>query len=233
MKEVNTPNCERENDLIGFLYGELNESEARAFEQHLHECKACDTDFASFRKVRKSVVDWRNESLSSIGLSSPVTVSSPTKAAEATPSAIAALREFFKLSPLWMKGAVAFAAILLFVFGGLALSRLQDKPPTALDASTQSPQELNALVEQRVQEELQRIKESHQQSQALVTDDHSQQKSSVKRITRGRSEVASASAPRSRRPLSKTEREQLAADLGLVSAKNDSDLRLLGDTINQ
>src|SRR5436190_5372437 len=144
MKEVNIPICGRENDLIGFLYGELNESEARAFQRHLHECAACSREFAGFGDVRELVVAWRNESLSSIGLTAPVMGSSPTRAAEAKPSAMAALREFFNLSPLWMKGAVAFAAILFVVFGGLALTHLRDKGPTAVVAApvtpSQSPQ---------------------------------------------------------------------------------------------
>jgi len=38
---------------------------------------------------------------------------------------------------------------------------------------------------------------------------------------------------KARRPLSKTEREQLAADLRLISVKSESDLDLLDDRINQ
>ncbi|MEP6819457.1 MAG: zf-HC2 domain-containing protein [bacterium] len=233
MKEVNIPNCGRENELIGFLYGELNESEARAFQRHLHECAACSTEFAGFGEVRELVVAWRNESLSSIGLTAPLTGSSPARAAEAKPSAMAALREFFNLSPLWMKGAVAFAAILFCVLGGLALARLRDKPPAPVVAvpvtSTQSPQELKALVDQRVQEELKRIKNSQAQPDVPLTARNSAHKNLAKRT--GSTEVALSQ--KARRPLSKTEREQLAADLRLLSAKSDSDLYLLDDTINQ
>ena len=232
MKEVNIPNCGRENDLIGFLYGELNESEARAFQRHLHECAACSREFAGFGDVRELVVAWRNESLSSIGLTAPVMGSSPTRAAEAKPSAVAALREFFNLSPLWMKGAVAFAAILFVVFGGLALARLRDRTPATVVRlpviSSPSPQELNALVEQRVREELARIK-NQEPSKTQLTANNPPHKNPVKRI--GNTEVALSQ--KARRPLSKTEREQLAADLRLLSAKSDSDLYLLDDTINQ
>jgi hypothetical protein len=38
---------------------------------------------------------------------------------------------------------------------------------------------------------------------------------------------------KSRRPLSKAEREQLAADLRLLSTQDDASLYLLGDRINQ
>ena len=237
MKEVNAPNCGRENDLIGFLYGELNEVEALAFGRHLHECARCSTEFAGFGDVRGSVVAWRNESLGSFGLTAQTTGSSTTRAVQARPSAMAALREFFNLSPLWMKGAVAFAAILFCVFGALALARLGNRSPNTVvvvpGASANSQQELNVLVEQRVQEELKRIKNAPQQSEAPITAKNSPQKNPVRRMVNRSSEVAVNSSQRLRRPLSKTEREQLAADLRLVSAKGDSDLHLLDDTINR
>jgi hypothetical protein len=50
---------------------------------------------------------------------------------------------------------------------------------------------------------------------------------------RGNSIALNAPKQKARRPLSKTEREQLAADLRLISGKNDSDLDLLDDQINQ
>ena len=231
MKEVNAPNCGRENDLIGFLYGELDEIETQAFQRHLHECAACGVELAGFGTVREAVVAWRNESLGTIGLTAQTTGSSRTR-----PSAIAALREFFKLSPLWLKGALAFAAILFCVFGGLTLARLRDKPPVGVVAgpgATNSPQELRALVDQGVHAELKRIKASEAQSAALLPANDAPQKSPVKRMVNRGNEVAVNSSQRLRRPLSRTEREQLAADLRLVSAKGDSDLHLLDDTINR
>jgi hypothetical protein len=230
--------CGRENDLISFLYGELSELEANAYQLHLQECAACNKHLAAFAPVRESVVAWRNESLGSIGFSTQLEESSPAKAARAKPSAMAALREFFDLSPLWLKGAVAFAAVLFCVFAGLALVHLRDKPPNSVvatpPANMNSPQEFNALVEKRVQEELKRIKSSNEElasSQEGLKD--SSQKNPGKRIANRSGQVAlSASTQNARRPLSKTEREQLAADLRLVSA-TDSDLDLLDDRINQ
>jgi hypothetical protein len=159
-------------------------------------------------------------------------------AARPRQSAMAALREFFNLSPLWMKGAVACAAILFCVFAGLLLARPQEKPRSALVTAPivtpNSTQEFDAAVERRVQEELQRIKNSNDTlANSAVAENGSARKNPVKRTAHQNIEVASAgSSQRARRPLSKTEREQLAADLRLVSA-NDGDLDLLGDRINQ
>ena len=135
-----------------------------------------------------------------------------------------------------MKGAVAFAAILFCVFAGLALARLREAPPAAVaatpGATNTSPAELKALIDQRVQEELKRIKASVATAPAPLTANA--QKSPVKRIANRNTQVAlSASSQRARRPLSRTEREQLANDLRLVSAKSDSELDLLDDRINQ
>ena len=235
---IDTLICGRENDLLGFLYGELSESETNAFESHLKECDTCNTELAAFGTVRESIVAWRNESLGSIGFPAQIADPSPTLAERKKPSAVAALREFFNLSPLWMKGAVAFAAILFFVFAGLSLARLRDKPAPVVvvtpAATTSSPQELQALVEQRVQEELRRIRNSNEGlSNSKVAQNDSSPKGPVKRIANRSTEVAlSTSSQKARRPLSKSEREQLAADLRLISA-NDNDLELLDDRINQ
>ena len=237
MKEVNAPKCEQEGELIAFLYGELNDADARTFQSHLHECDVCIADLAAFKGVRESVVAWRDESLG--GLISPAgsNLSPVTTAVHGKPSALAALREFFNLSPLWMKGAVAFASVLFVLFAGLAIARLRDTPPVATvtnqGSNASSEQQLDAIVKQRVQEELERMKKSTVQSpvpQVLV--DNGPGRTPVQRVAKRDNEVAK-NVPSQKRPLSKTEREQLAADLRLTSAKNDSDLDLLGDGNNQ
>ena len=229
MKEVTAQNCGREKDLIGFLYGELNEVETRTFQGHLYECSACSTELDDFREVRDSVVGWRNESLAGIGLASQI------EASQKKPSAVAAWREFFNLSPLWMKGSLAFAALLLCVLGGLAVARFREQPRTVvvtMPASPASAEEIRALVDRQVQEELTRLKNSSEQTPgSLVASDKPPQKP-VKRIGNRSTEALATSSQSARRPLSKSEREQLAADLRLV-ANGEGDLDLLDDTINQ
>src|ERR1043166_915176 len=237
MRELNNLKCGREDDLISDLYGELNEAESLQFQRHLRECAACGTELAGFGQVRESVVAWRNEAIGSIGLPAQITTSSPTAAAQARPSAMAALREFFNLSPLWMKGAVAFAALLLCVFGGLAIARMGNKPVVASVnppvAPGQTPAEIKALVDQRVQQELARIKAEEQQSKALLAISSVPQSNVAKPIGNRSVAVRANYSQSARRPLSKTEREQLAADLRLVASKGDGDIDLLEDRINQ
>lgn len=237
MKEVNAPKCERENDLIAFLYGELNDVEARTFQRHMNDCAACNIELSGFRTVRESVVAWRNESLGGVS-SSQITEPAVTRAGLGKPSALAALREFFNLSPLWMKGAVAFASILFCLFAGLAIARLRDKPPAVIvtnpESKVYSEQQLNALVDRRVQDELHRIKNSPQPAPpASAIVENAPKRNSWGRTTSRANVPSNDPTQKARRPLSKSEREQLAADLRLVSARNDSELDLLDDGINQ
>jgi hypothetical protein len=137
-----------------------------------------------------------------------------------------------------MKGAVAFASLLFVIFAGLAVTRLPEAPKTtvptisAVDSSTTySEQQLKAIVERRVQDELLRLKQST--DQLATTQGVSERLTggvAVRRMTRN--DVVTSSSP-TRRPLSKVEREQLAADLRLVAVNNDGDLDLLDDRINQ
>lgn len=236
MKEVIAPKCGRENDLVGFLYGELNEVEAQTFRRHARDCASCNAELAAFRDVRESVVTWRNESLGMI--SSPITESAVARVDQQGPSALAAVREFFNLAPLWTKGAVAFASILFVLFAGLAIARLRDKPPAAVvttqSSNANSEQQFNALVEKRVQEELRRRKTSPEKTPTAPNVLSATDRAPRRQVAgRGNNVALNVPDQKARRPLSKTEREQLAADLRLISAKSDGELELLDDRINQ
>src|SRR5215216_764930 len=111
-----SPSCERASDLIAFLYGEADEGETRDFQLHLQQCSSCREEVASFGIVRESITAWRDEALAGF-------VATPVATQPQTKSAVAALRQFFDLSPLWLKGATAFAAMTFCVLAGLALFR--------------------------------------------------------------------------------------------------------------
>lgn len=233
MKEVNAPSCERENDLIAFLYGELNDVDAATFQRHARDCVSCKSEVAALQSVRRAVITWRDESVGAISRSFAETARAEIRGQ--APSAFAAVREFFRLAPLWMKGAVAFASVMFCLFAGLAVARLADRRPVTMVAVPEkafSTEEFNALVERRVEEELQKRKDSEQRSPSPVIV-----KNEANRIpgnrTHSRGELAFSPSQKARRPLSKTEREQLAADLRLIPGKGDTDFDLLDDRINQ
>ena len=132
MNEMNnSPGCERASDLIAFLYDEASESEKRDFELHLKECAGCRQEVASFGLVRESITAWRDEALSGF-VSTPLAATAPKK------SALAALRQFFDLSPLWLKGATAFAVLALCVLAALAIFNRAEGNNTPSIAKTQT-----------------------------------------------------------------------------------------------
>ena len=216
-------NCGRADELMGFLYGELNDVEAKAFRGHLQQCATCNSELSAFGDIRGSIVAWRDESFSS--LSSPV-----VNVAGPKPSAVAALREFFNLSPAWMKVAVGFASLLFCVFAVLAVLGLRQSSEPAIVKVDPSPSadQIDVMVKQRVEDELKRLKA---QSEPAIVD---VRPTPIKEASERQPHRAIVrSQKNARRPLTRVEREQLAADLRLTSSPDDNELDLLSDTINQ
>jgi putative zinc finger protein len=224
MKEMNnSPTCERASDLIAFVYNEASKEEARDFQLHLLECGSCREEVASFGVVRQSVGAWRDGALAGF-------VSTPVAAQSSRKSAIAALRQFFDLSPLWLKGATAFAAITLCALSGIALLRSDNKNITssvAKPGAIYTEQDVNRIVNEALAKQ-----------QAQVKQEQAKQADSVVEVTTPKprprnAQSSSTQFAKSRRPLSRAERQQLAADLRLLSTSDDATFNLLGDRINQ
>src|SRR5207253_2882523 len=135
------PVCHRGEDLVTYLYGEASAADARDFAGHMQRCDACRAEFAIFKQVHESVALWRNEALGSAF--SPQTArvlaeaSSDPSQPERKLSALGALREFFSVSPLWLRGVTAFAAVLLCVLAILAISRSWNKPTQVAKSSAE------------------------------------------------------------------------------------------------
>src|SRR4051794_20287510 len=100
------PVCHRAEDLVSYLYGEAGEIEALDFRNHLQQCDACRKEFTVFDQVHDSIQLWRSEAL---GASfDPLPVAAVGLAPrERKLSALAALREFFTVAPVWLRGATA------------------------------------------------------------------------------------------------------------------------------
>lgn len=108
--------CARASELVAYLYGEASEAERLDFKSHLHACHSCRTELAAFGEVRESIGEWREQALHPmISPTMQTNTATEQRTIRATPkrSALAALREFFTLSPMWLRGATGFAALLL------------------------------------------------------------------------------------------------------------------------
>ena len=212
--------CDRGEDLVSFLYGEVNDQEATEFQTHLLQCSSCRSELVEFGGVHQSMVSWRDEMLAGF-------VATPVSAPVRQKSALAALREFFDLSPLWMKGAVGFAALLLVALTFISVSQMksQQNPPRVVSEAR--------YTEQQLQEQIAAARQEWIATQT-PKEEPKEKTLASQPIPRTRPDVvANRVAPRrNSSPLSKSEREQLAADLRLRSTSDDA-LTLLGDRINQ
>lgn len=229
------PICERGNDLIAFLYDEIDEHAGRDFERHLLKCADCESALSAFKQIRSSVVAWRQESLGAATDTSVTASASVGRASDPRkPSAIAAVREFFELSPLWMKGSVAFAAVLFCIVSVLAFAHLFENPkPVAVgDEKRYTEKELLAKIEDA---EKSRIQDRETQKRPIVSDAtiNDQHVKPQRRDGKRSNERVAANPKVGRSPLTKSEREQLAADLRLVAPQDETDLDLLSDRINR
>ena len=210
---MNETTCERALDLMAFLYREMNERETREFRLHLQQCSKCREETAALGVMRESIGAWRDEALAGF-VSTPVTTT-PRK------SAIAALRQFFDLSPLWLKGATAFAMVAFCVLVGVAVVRLRTKPVITSTNAKYTEQDVDRFVKEALAKQQ---NEKKSVETVAVIESPKPKKSKASTTTQ---------LAKSRRPLSRAEREQLAADLRLLSTEDDASLYLLGDRINQ
>jgi anti-sigma factor RsiW len=222
------PACHRAEDLVTYLYGEASEADALDFGNHLQQCDACRSEFAVFNQVHDSILTWRNEALGvafdprAIAIDSAVE-SSQFVRHERKLSALAALREFFTVSPLWLRSATAFATLLLFVLGAMMIVRFTQKP--AEISKTGKAEEM--YTRQQVQVEVNRAIEK-------TKADLAQQNAPAPIIATGQKHAPNRpqlaanqqSRPGRSRGLSRQEREQLAADLRLTNPADEEELQL-------
>jgi hypothetical protein len=220
MNEINnSPACERASDLIAFLYNETDENETRDFGLHLQQCGICREEVAAFQGVRESITAWRDEALAGF-VSTPLAVEPNRK------SALAALRQFFELSPLWLKGAAAFAVVVFCVLVALVFKLQHNSDPVSVAKVNPDAVYTRQDVDRMLKEALPKQENAPApvpSSETATTSGPSKRRNEK---TAGSSQTAN-----SRRPLSRAERDRLAADLRLFT--DDADLNLIGDRINR
>ncbi len=238
MRNINErPVCHRAEDLVTYLYGEASEVDAKDFAGHLQQCDSCRTEFGVFRQVHDSILLWRNEALGSAFSPASVPVESTVDSAqfvrhERKLTALAALREFFSVSPLWLRAATGFAALLLCVLGVLAISRSWNRPVQTASSGTEtkySQQQFDQEVQKQVDAKVAQL--NNRQTLPKTTETAAAEKSKENSTQLASSRVPSKT-PRPR-GLSRQEREQLAADLRLIPSRDDELPFVLSDEPNQ
>ena len=221
------PACHRAEDLVTYLYGEASEADALDFSKHLQQCDACRSEFGVFNQVHDSIAMWRNEALGANYDPRAVAIDSAVESSqfvrhERKLSALAALREFFTVSPLWLRGATAFAALLLCALGTMMIVRFAQKPVEVTQKGTQE----RMYTRQEVQAEVDKAMQKTRDEMARQTTSTSIQNN--EKPTPNHSQLAINQQARAGRShgLSRQEREQLAADLRLTNPAEEEEMQL-------
>ena len=59
--------CVPEN-MVAYIYSEMDETEAPAFERHLAECSACADEFAAVSDARLSIFEWKRDAFDTLAV---------------------------------------------------------------------------------------------------------------------------------------------------------------------
>jgi hypothetical protein len=160
--------CARADDLVAYLYNEVTDTEARDFETHMQHCASCRTELAAFGNVREAIGDWRQQALGSLAAPAMEDNVSQVSALATSPtrrrSALAALREFFTLSPAWMRAATAVAALMFCALAAIAVAYFVQQPQTVIVEKPAKSGYSHEEVEKRIAEALKKQNESQKKA---------------------------------------------------------------------
>jgi anti-sigma factor RsiW len=147
-----TQQCKYDEQLLDYVYGELSETEARRFAEHLQGCSACAAQVASYGRIRtefknRPPVEPAGESLQR--MTALLMQAAAESAATASPAAAGGggkLLQFrsrgvrrFLLNPAGGVMAVAAAALFWVVFRAQPGSQSGISSPTAFTAVQEAP----------------------------------------------------------------------------------------------
>lgn len=229
--------CDRAAELVAHLYGEATPEEGASFTQHLHACAVCREELSAFGSVRELVSAERAAALNAApaldvnelftrqaneadaASPAPFSVESSTRGR----SAVAALREFFALAPLWLRAgafacAAVFCALVVFTLtrGEVAeRERVVEKRVEVPVPTGFSQEQVEALVAERLKDERAAMNRELEQARAAA-DASATKANGVKKNSAPRLLVAGdaqRSRQRTRNAQGNTRRgEQLAED---------------------
>ncbi len=219
-EHTNAPgDCRRGEELVAYLYGESGQPASQDFQRHLQSCATCREELSAFGGVRASVAFWRDSLLAEAPAPSlsesfaPAADLRPFVAPAPERSALAALRAFFSLSPLWLRAgtvaaALAFCALAALAFrtGGGERVVTQVVTKTVEVQAAPDEKQINALVEERVRQQLAEVaaKQHEKPDQGAVIN-----VSTPPRKTAPRGDLARVGGGRRKTPAPAARRNQL------------------------
>lgn len=241
-----TPSCVHAEDLVSYLYGEADADTALSFEAHVHHCASCRTELAGFGQARTAIGEWRTEALGAPSTavaahSSVVAVAPARSVSERKRSALAAMREFFSLSPLWMRAATAALAIVFCALVALTIARSFEEPKTIIvervmpsqPSGEKAPEVMNGQNKEQAAVQPAPQLASPEQQVVKVSDETDRARPGIKRDDRKDAAGQRELAKTPKLKISPQESREIARDLRLVASNDEEDLPRLSDLIDE
>jgi hypothetical protein len=245
MKFTGTPSCSFSDDLLSYLYEEISPAQSRSFETHLESCATCRSEFSEFTSVRDAVGLWRDEILvvaPSMRLTAALPAQRVPMELASKRSAVAAFREFFSLSPLWLRYATAFAAFAIFALFAFSVWKVSNPErvivrEVAKSAPSPVEEKQATLVKEDVPlQGVDRIAKPDGEDSKSIGSVYGQMLESHSAVIRRRGSQR-VREPRQRynaseyAVLNEVKNQQLLSDLGLVSSREEEMAPRLSDLI--
>lgn len=114
-KNIEIGHCDRNAEILSYLYGESSADERTVLEAHLLDCAPCVDEFAAIAEARFAVYEWNQEEFSTIPTPAfTIPYEIPAEMAETFASR---LSKIFSLTqfPAWRATAAAFATLTLLI----------------------------------------------------------------------------------------------------------------------
>jgi hypothetical protein len=114
------PNCERQEELIDYLYDEMSVAQRALFTDHLQACASCRTDLGGMQQLRGELRNW------DLGVVPRLELVMPRPRLEV-------LKELLGLFPVWSRALLATAsavALVLLALGTASLFNRMSAPET-------------------------------------------------------------------------------------------------------
>lgn len=162
--------CDRQEDLVTYLYDEATAPERASFEQHLGECAPCRAELNAFGRMRDELSLWQ------VGFAPRTELVLPRGKMEV-------LREFVGLFPLWVRGlaTTGMAAAVILLALSVAGTRISAKngdfaisfgqPSAAQTAAGPSQQQIESLVQNAVAAERNKMQQEYQAQFASLKEE--------------------------------------------------------------
>ncbi len=141
-------NCDYSEELVSFVYDELEDDKLASFEIHIASCRSCASEVASFKMIHEEMVDWKSDFDE---LPSPQIVVPGLEVKDSQPGFFDKLVASLNFG--FGKGAIGFASVLVIalvaVFGWMMVSNFSSEPEFAsTQPTTQNEEAIAASLEE-------------------------------------------------------------------------------------